>query len=120
MRIAVTSAGTALNDAVDARFGRARYFLLIEGDTMAFDVVENEQSLELAQGAGIQAAQNILKHRPDVVITGNCGPKAFRALKAAGIDVVVGATGKILDAVNAYMRGELTPASDANVEGHWM
>ena len=57
---------------------------------------------------------------PQVVLTGNCGPKAFKTLKAAGVKVVVGVSGKIEEAIQAYLRGELEDAKDANVEGHWV
>jgi predicted Fe-Mo cluster-binding NifX family protein len=87
---------------------------------MRFGVVENNQSLDLPQGAGIQSAQNVLPHKPEVVLTGNCGPKAFRVLQAAGIKVVVGVTGKIVDAVKDYMDGKYLAATEANVEEHWV
>jgi predicted Fe-Mo cluster-binding NifX family protein len=86
---------------------------------MQFEVVENEQNLSLPQGAGIQAAQNVVNREPEVVLTGNCGPKAFKTLQAAGIKVVVGVSGKVEDAIQAYLRGEFDHAKDANVEGHW-
>jgi predicted Fe-Mo cluster-binding NifX family protein len=119
MRIAVTTQGTSLSAEVDSRFGRAPRFLIVDTETMISQVVQNNQSLDLPQGAGIQSAQNVLPHKPDVVLTGNCGPKAFRVLQAAGIKVVVGVTGKIVDAVKDYMDGKYLAATEANVEGHW-
>jgi len=118
MIIAVTAQGKDVQGDVDPRFGRAKHFLLVDSETMAFEMVENRQNLNLPQGAGIQAAQNVAKHQPEVVLTGNCGPKAFKTLRAAGIKVVVGVSGKIEDAVRSYLRGELQHAEDANVEGH--
>jgi len=120
MRIAVTTQGDDLDAQIDSRFGRAPKFLILNTETMRFDLVANTQSLDLAQGAGIQSAQNVLAHKPDVVLTGNCGPKAFRVLKAAGIKVVVGVKGRIADAVHDYMNGKFVEATDANVEGHWV
>lgn len=120
MIIAVTSQGKDLTGEIDPRFGRAKYFLLVDSKTMDFQVAENHQSLDLPQGAGIQAAQNVANHEPEVVLTGNCGPKAFKTLKAAGVKVVVGVSGKIEDAIQTYLRGELEHAKDANVEGHWV
>ena len=120
MIIAVTAQGRDLNGEVDPRFGRANYFLLVNSETMDVQVAENHQSLNLPQGAGIQAAQNVANHEPEVVLTGNCGPKAFKTLQAAGIKVVVGVSGKIEDAIRAYLRGKFEHAKDANVEGHWV
>jgi predicted Fe-Mo cluster-binding NifX family protein len=120
MRIAFTTQGTDLDSEVDSRFGRAPRFVVVDTETMLFDVLENKQSLDLPQGAGIQSAQNILPLKPDVVLTENCGPKAFRVLQAAGIKVVVGVKGKITDAIKDYLKGEYTAAAQANVEGHWV
>ena len=120
MRMAFSTQGMDLDAEVDSRFGRTPRFLLVDTETMRFDVIENKQSLDLPQGAGIQSAQNVLPHKPDVVLTGNCGPKAFRVLQAAGIKVVVGVKGKIADAIKDYVNGEYTPAAQANVEGHWV
>ena len=120
MRIAVTTQGNDLGSPIDSRFGRAPKFLVVDTETMRFDVIANTQSLDLAQGAGIQSAQNVLVHKPDVVLTGNCGPKAFRVLKAAGVKVVVGVKGRIADAIHDYMDGKYAEATEANVEGHWV
>jgi len=120
MKIAVTTEGDDLNAQIDSRFGRAPKFLVVDTETMSFDVAPNTQSLDLAQGAGIQSAQNILVHKPDVVLTGNCGPKAFKVLRAAGVKVVVGVKGKIADAVHDYIDGKYAEATEANVEGHWV
>ncbi len=120
MRIAVSSAGTGLTGEVEPRFGRAPRFLLVDPETMDYEVVENKQSLDLPQGAGIQAAENVAGHQPSAVLTGNCGPKAFKVLQAAGIDVVVNVKGTIEDAVKAYVRGDYRAAGAPNVEGHWM
>jgi predicted Fe-Mo cluster-binding NifX family protein len=122
MIIAVTAQSKDLRGEIDPRFGRASHFLLVDTETLHFQVVENQQNLTLPQGAGIQAAQNITQanHKVDVLLTGNCGPKAFKTLAAAGIKVVVGVSGKIEDAIQRYLRGELDHADQANVEGHWV
>jgi predicted Fe-Mo cluster-binding NifX family protein len=120
MRIAVSSQGEDLQAQVDPRFGRAPTFLMVETETMSFQVIKNSQGVNLRQGAGIQAAQNVVQHKPDVVLTGNCGPKAFRVLQAGGVAVVVGVNGRIMDAVKAYMEGKYGPAETANVKGHWV
>lgn len=120
MRIAVTSEGETLDFQVDPRFGRASMFLIVDSETMAFEAVRNDQNLNLPQGAGIQAAQNVIQHNPDVVLTGTCGPKAFKVLQAGGVEVVVGVQGKVLDVVKSYKQGKYEPAGEANVEGHWI
>jgi len=81
MKVAVTSTGKELESNLDPRFGRAAYSIIVDPDTMAFEVVENSQNLDLPQGAGIQAGKTVVDHHVDALITGHCGPKAFRVLQ---------------------------------------
>lgn len=120
MKVAVTSSDKDIDAEIDPRFGRAKYFLLVDTETLAFDVVENTQNLDLPQGAGIQAGKNLVESGAGALITGNCGPKAFRVLESAKIDVFVGIKGTVREAVEKFKAGELAAASGANVEGHWV
>jgi predicted Fe-Mo cluster-binding NifX family protein len=119
MKIAVSARGKTLESEMDPRFGRAAYFILVDPATMAFEVLENKQNLSLPQGAGIQAAQTVADHGAKVVITGNCGPKAFRVLQAAGVQVAVGLTGTVREGLERFKKGEVEVAQGPNVEGHW-
>lgn len=120
MKIAVTSKGTSLTSEVDPRFGRTQYFLIVDSDTLEFEVVENTQNLNLPQGAGIQSSKKVVDAGAEIVITGNCGPKAFKALNAAGLKIAVEFSGRVIDAVQKCKNGMLTFADNANVEGHWI
>ena len=119
MKIAVTASGNTLDSPVDQRFGRAPCFFLVDSASGAFEVHDNTQNLNAAQGAGIQAAETVSRLGAEVIITGHCGPKAFRALRGAGIPVMVGATGTVAEAIQAFRSGKLKPAESADVEGHW-
>jgi predicted Fe-Mo cluster-binding NifX family protein len=55
----------------------------------------------------------------EVLLTGFCGPKAFRVLDAAKIKVVNDLEGTVREAVTAFNEGELSFADGANVEGRW-
>jgi len=120
MKLAVSSIGKDLEAKIDPRFGRAPYFIMVDSETLLYEVVNNSQSLNLPQGAGIQAGQTIVNNNVDVLITGNCGPKAFQVLQSAGIEIVTGASGSVKDAVLQYKDGKLKPAENPNVEGHWV
>ena len=117
MKVALTAKGTTLDAQVDPRFGRCATFLIVETDDMSFEVVDNS-SASAGGGAGIQAAQQVADKDAKVLLTGNCGPNAFRTLEVAGIAVVSGVSGTINEAVEAYKAGELKPADDANVASH--
>jgi predicted Fe-Mo cluster-binding NifX family protein len=120
MKIAVSSSGKDMESQLDPRFGRSSYFIIIDLETMAFEVVENSQNLNLPQGAGIQAAKTIIENRADVLITGHCGPKAFKVLQSAGVIIMIGAKGSVGDAIQQFKNGELETAQEADVEGHWV
>ena len=119
MKIAVTSSGTALDALVDPRFGRAAKFIVVDTESGTLAVHDNTQNLNTAQGAGIQAAQTVSSLGAEAVITGHCGPKAFRTLRAAGIQVVVGAEGTVAEVLEAFKTGKLKATESADVEGHW-
>ena len=120
MKIAVSSTGKDLSSIVDQRFGRARFFIVIDTETGEFSAYDNTQNLNALQGAGIQSAKNVVDFGAKAVITGNAGPKAFSTLQAAGIDIYTGAAGTVQEAVDAFKAGALQKAGKANVEGHWM
>ncbi len=120
MKIAITSQGADLSSQVDPRFGRARMFIIYDVDSGEFEAVDNEQNLNAAQGAGIQAAQNVADQGVEYVLTGHCGPKAFSALNAAGVKVIVGVEGSVQEAIEKFKAGELKPTDAADVDGHWM
>ena len=120
MKIAVTSQGPDLNSQVDPRFGRARYFIVVDTDTDEFSVHDNTQNLNAAQGAGIQAGRTVADLGVEAVLTGSVGPKAFTTLQAANVKVYPGASGTVKEAVEKYKAGQLQPAGKANVQGHWI
>lgn len=119
-RIAITATGPDLSANVDPRFGRAAFFLIFNKETQDFSAIENSQNLSLPQGAGIQAGKTIIDNNVDIVITGNCGPKAFNVLQKAGIRVIVQAAGAVKDVIHQYKNGELNDfIKSPNVKGHW-
>ncbi|PKK82355.1 MAG: dinitrogenase iron-molybdenum cofactor biosynthesis protein [candidate division Zixibacteria bacterium HGW-Zixibacteria-1] len=120
MKIAISSQGKDLSSNVDPRFGRARYFIIYDTESGGFEAIDNNQNINAAQGAGIQAAQIVARQNVAVVISGNLGPKAFGTLAAAGIRAALRADGSVAQAIALFQSGQLKPADSANVEGHWM
>jgi predicted Fe-Mo cluster-binding NifX family protein len=119
MKIAVTSKGRTLQDRVDPRFGRAAYILLIETDTMNFECVDNSANINAFKGAGIQSAAMIGNKGAEVLLTGYCGPNAFRTARAAGVKVVSDVGGTVEEAVQKFLRGSLAYSTAPNADGHW-
>jgi len=120
MKLAVTSQGDNLDSAVDLRFGRAKCFVVFDTETEAFSVADNHQNLNAAQGAGVQAAKNIVDLGVQAVVTGHVGPKAFATLLAGGVAVYTGAGGTVADAIKQFRTNSLRQSTVADVEGHWV
>jgi predicted Fe-Mo cluster-binding NifX family protein len=119
MKIAVTSKGTDLESEVDPRFGRAAYILIVDIFSQEVEVLDNSENANEFKGAGIQAATKISDKGVVSLLTGFCGPNAFKTLQAAGIKVVDNVTGTVRDAVSAFNEGRVSYAEKENVEGHW-
>ena len=120
MKVIVTSEGRGLNSPVDPRFGRAKYFLVVDTETGEFSATDNSQNLNAAQGAGIQAGKNVVDLGAEAVITGHVGPKAFATLQAGGVKVFTGATRTVAEGVEQFKAGVLKQSSAADVDGHWV
>lgn len=107
-----------MDSEVDPRFGRCRYFIIADTETLQFEAVENTSAVA-SGGAGISAAQMVAGRGVKVVLTGNCGPNAYEVLSSTGIEVITGVYGKVKDAIEAYKRGEYRASLQPNVPGHF-
>ncbi len=120
MKIIVTACGSEANAKIDERFGRAAYFMLYDQETQTWKSFNNKQNLDTAKGAGIQAAQNVQELDADILITGNVGPKAFRVLEAAGIQIFSARNTTVEKALQDYLGKNLLQLKSASREGHWI
>ncbi len=118
MKIAVTARGPTPDSPVDERFGRAYWLLVHDEHSGAWEAVDNTQARNAVQGAGIRAAQEVASRGVGAVLTGVTGPKAYRALDAAGIAVYHGARGTAEDAVADWKAGRLGRAAAEDALGH--
>jgi predicted Fe-Mo cluster-binding NifX family protein len=119
MIIAVTAKGKNLSSEVDPRFGRAPYILIVDTKTMECEALDNSSNVNAFKGAGIQAATMVAEKGAEVLLTGYCGPNAFRTVQAAGIKVVSDVTGTVQQAIDTFRSGKVQYSENANVEGHW-
>jgi predicted Fe-Mo cluster-binding NifX family protein len=120
MKVAFTTSGSSLDSPLDTRFGRAPGFLVHDTDSGTSEFVDNQQSLNAAQGAGIQAAETVVRAGAKALVTGHCGPKAFRVLSAAGVKVYNTDQPTVAAALEAFKAGKLKQSESADVEGHWV
>ena len=118
MKIAITAAGPGLDSPGDERFGRAQFIIFLDTETEKVNVVDNVSNVKAAQGAGIQAAQDVVDNGAQWVITGHVGPKAFSALTTAGVRIGIGSSGTCRDTLLRFKRGEFAEAMEADTASH--
>jgi len=114
MKVCLSSTGDNLDAQIDMRFGRCRYFLFVDTDSMKFEAVDNA-NIASAGGAGIRSAQLIADKEAQVLLSGNVGPNAFDVLNAAGIKIYSGISGSIKEALEKLKSGELNETSGPDV-----
>lgn len=119
MKIAFSTSGVTPGAPLDPRFGRAARFLVYDTERETYTLIDNTQNLSAAQGAGIQSAQHVAASGAQALVSGHCGPKAFRVLSAAGVTVYTSSAATVADALKAYRDGTLKALTGADVEGHW-
>lgn len=108
MLIGVSATGPTLVDPVDPVFGRCRYLVFVDPDTMEFEAVENP-GITAVGGAGTQAARLLAARQVAALVTGNVGPNAKTILDAANIDVITGVSGSIRDAAEGFRTRQPSP-----------
>jgi predicted Fe-Mo cluster-binding NifX family protein len=117
MRIVVSAQGENLDTPASPVFGRCPTYVFVDTETMQFEAVPNP-AMNQGGGAGIQAAQFVLRHGAQAVLTGNLGPNAFDVLEAVGIPYYRVPEGTVRQAVEALKAGQLQPMGSANVAAH--
>ena len=105
MKIAVSAKGGSLNAKMDERFGRCKYFVIVDSETMKFNAFSNP-NIEVSGGAGPASVRDISKSGAEVLITGNVGINAKQALETAGIKIVTGTDGTVKEIVENYLKNK--------------
>jgi predicted Fe-Mo cluster-binding NifX family protein len=109
MKIAISATGKDLDSAIDPRFGRAGYFIIVDAESgNVVNVIDNLAAQDAAQGAGINAATLIAGSGAQAVLTGQVGPKAFEVLQASGIRIISNVSGKVGEAIEQYRKGAIS------------
>ncbi|NLD42167.1 MAG: dinitrogenase iron-molybdenum cofactor biosynthesis protein [Chloroflexi bacterium] len=114
MQIVVSSSGNTLDAAVSPVFGRCAVFLFVDTETMEARAVPNP-AMGASGGAGIQAAELVIREGAGAVLSGNLGPNAMRVIEGAGVPFYAVAGGTVRAAVEAFRAGTLAPQSGPTV-----
>jgi len=106
MKIAISAVEGKIDTRVDARFGRAAWFLIIESDSgKLIEAIDNSAGKDVAHGAGIAAAALVADKGVQAVLTGRVGPKALPVLQKANVQIVNDVSGTVTEAVSAFASG---------------
>ncbi|MBC7234533.1 MAG: NifB/NifX family molybdenum-iron cluster-binding protein [Chloroflexi bacterium] len=114
MKVAISCRGSDLEAAISPIFGRCETFLLVDTETMQVSALPNP-ACGAPGGAGVQAAQFVLQHGAEAVISGNVGPNALQVFDAAGVPVYSMDDGTARQAVEALKAGALQALSGPTV-----
>ncbi|MDP2183778.1 MAG: NifB/NifX family molybdenum-iron cluster-binding protein [Actinomycetota bacterium] len=116
MKVAVSALGPSLDDRVDERFGRAAYLIIVDDATLANEVIDNSANRDALQGAGLGAAEVVSEHGAAAVITGHLGPKAFNALRLAGVTGYNGTSMTVRSAIEEFKSGRLARLTEGEAQ----
>jgi len=102
MKIGVIAEGDSLDSYVAEDFGHAPFFLIVDPDTLDYQVVANEYAD--SEGAGMKVANAIVGLGVDAVITGGIGSHGLDILGKAGIHVAYDEEGTVEECVADFKR----------------
>ena len=82
MIIIISAQQPQLTSSVDKRFGRSPTLVKMDTDTGKWEALTNP-GVSQSSGAGVAAAQLVIDQKANAVISGDFGPHAANAFRAA-------------------------------------
>jgi predicted Fe-Mo cluster-binding NifX family protein len=117
MKVSVPSIGKdGMDDTVSQHFGRAPAYIVFDTEAGNYSVVPNTSD----HNGGVGLPVDLLaKAGVNVMLCGGIGKGAAAMCQRSGIDVFIGASGTVRDAINAWKSGALSKATqDGNCDSH--
>ena len=112
MIIAVSSPDGMFNNEFSPRFGRCKFFIIMDTDTGKWESKPNPAA-DARGGAGPQAVQFLSGAGVEASITGRYGPNAFTTLKTAGIRAYIADAGTPEELLERFVAGTLEEVNAA-------
>lgn len=116
MKIAISSRDGQYDQGFSDRFGRCKYFVIVDSETRFWEALPNPAS-STRGGAGTQVVQFLSDNGIDAIISGRFGPNAHFALSSAGIQAYRASNGTPEELVDKLLAGELDRASSSQSQG---
>ena len=109
MKVGIPSMGEkGLDEQVGQHFGRVSHYTIIDLETDTINVIQNTSN---HMGGLLDPPKLLKKEGVDVMICAGLGRKAINLFEQMGIDVYIGASGLVRDAVTAFKDGSLQQAT---------
>ncbi len=107
-RVAVAAADDGgLEAAVSMHFGRCPFYIVFELSGEQVTGVESVANPSAGEHRPGRMPRVVAGLGAEVIISGGMGPRALDAFEQLGIEAVTGASGKVGDALGAYLSGDL-------------
>lgn len=118
-RIAISTLDNkGLGSLVSEHFGRCPYFTIADIEDKRIQSVKTVDNPYAGQHAPGQIPEFIHRQEAKVMLAGGMGHRALAFFEQYGIEAVTGAAGTVLQAVQAYLDGQLNGASPCAESQH--
>jgi predicted Fe-Mo cluster-binding NifX family protein len=109
MVLIITAQKPQLDSEIDPQFGRSNWLIKIDMKTSHWEALANPGANQ-SGGAGVAAAQFVIDQKVNTVISGDFGPNASSALRAAKIEMRLfsNETSTVEQAARNYLQDCLT------------
>ena len=112
MKIGIPTMGeNGLDDVVGEHFGRVPTYTIVDMDTNDIKVIENTSDHMGGQG---HPPEILKKEGVTILLCRGLGRRAISMFEDFGIDVFIGASGTVRDAIDAFKNDRLQKASMDN------
>ena len=115
MKICIPTMGeNGLDNLVGEHFGRVPTYTIVELDTDEVKVIPNTSEHMGGQG---HPPEIMAREGVKIMVCRGLGRRAITMFEELGIDVYIGASGTVRDAIDAFKQGKLQKASEADACG---
>ena len=115
MKICIpTDGNNGLDEYVGEHFGRVKTYTIVDLETNEVRVIPNTSHHMGGQG---YPPELMVREGANVLVCRGLGRRAISMFEEFGIDVYIGASGTVKDAITAFKQGKLQKASEADACG---
>ena len=108
MILLISAQQPKLDSQIDDRFGRSPWLIRMDIETNQWEAFSNPGASQ-SGGAGVAAAQFVIDLKANAVISGDFGPHAANAFRAANIDMCLFTSeiSTVQQAIEHFLQGKL-------------